>query len=240
MNGRVVTRLGERAHPERDRVRVDGRPLPRAARPLYYLVHKPRGVVTTTDDPQARRTVLDLLPPSRQRLFPVGRLDVASEGLVLLTNAGRVAQALLHPSFQVPRVYRVSVDGSVDADAMRRLCSGIELDGVLTARCELRLLERDPQRTRVEVQLGEGRRRQIRRMFESVGHPVRRLLRVRFGPLRLGGLRPGEWRRLRPDEVEAVERMAREAQRQAGPAGPPAQEGGSASESQSRGRRKSS
>ena len=206
VNDRTVTRLGTRARPGLDRVRVDGRPLPRAERPRYYLVHKPRGVVTTTRDPRARRTVLDLLP-ARERLFPVGRLDADSEGLVLLTNDGRAAQALLHPSFQVPRVYRVSVDGEVGAPALRRLAAGVELDGARTAPCELRVLERDPHRTRLEVRLTEGRRRQIRRAFEAVGHPVRRLLRVRFGPLRLGGLRPGDWRRLRPEEVAAVERM---------------------------------
>ena len=240
VNGRVVTQLGARAHPGRDRVRVDGRPLPRAERIRYYLVHKPRGVVTTTDDPQSRRTVMDLLPPGRERLFPVGRLDAASEGLVLLTNDGRVAQALLHPSFQVPRVYRVSIDGALDAAAMRQLSAGIELDGLPTARCELRLIERDPQRSRVEVKLAEGRRRQLRRMFEAVGHPVRRLLRVRFGPLRLGGLPPGEWRRLRPDEIVAIERMAHEALRGKGRGGGGSQDAGSLPASQSRGRRNSS
>jgi 23S rRNA pseudouridine2605 synthase len=211
VNGRVVAELGTRVDPRRDRVSVDGRRIRGAARPRYYVVHKPRGVVTTTDDPQARRTVLDLVP-ARERLFPVGRLDAASEGLILMTNDGAVAQAMLHPSFEVPRVYQVSVDGRVDAATMSKLSAGIELEtGERTAPCEVRLLARDPARTRLEIRLTEGRRRQIRRMLEQVGHPVRRLLRVQFGPLHLRGLRPGEWRRLRGEEAAALDRMAEQA-----------------------------
>ncbi len=216
VNGRVVTRPGTRIDPARDRVRVDGRRLPARTPPRYYIVHKPRGVVTTTDDPQARRTVVELVR-ARERLFPVGRLDAASEGLVLLTNDGLLAQAMLHPSFEVPRVYLVTVDGVVDAGVMSSLAAGVEIGpGEHTRPCEISLVSRDESRTKLQVQLVEGQRRQLRRMFESAGHPVRRLVRVQFGPLKLRGLRPGEWRRLRPDEAAAVGRMAEQARHRPG------------------------
>jgi 23S rRNA pseudouridine2605 synthase len=207
VNGAVVTAVGLRVRPA-DRVEVDGQILGRLPRRRYFVLHKPRGVVTTTGDPHARRTVLDLLPAS-ERLFPVGRLDAASEGLVLLTNDGTLAHRLLHPGFQVPRVYRVSVEGRVEAEALRRLVRGIELDGARTAPCEVRLVRRDEQHSVLEIRLVEGRRRQLRRMLEAVGHPVRRLVRVQFGPLRLRGLRLGEWRELLPEEARALERVLR-------------------------------
>ena len=207
VNGRVVKLLGTRADPGRDEIRVDGRRVGRARRRVYYLVHKPRGYVSTTRDPHASHTVMDLVR-SRARLFPVGRLDAASEGLLLLTNDGALAQVLLHPSFEVPRTYRVSVDGAVGADTLRRLSSGMELDGRQTAPCTARLLEREAQRSVVEIELIEGRRRQIRLLMARLGHPVRRLVRTRFGPLLLRGLGPGESRPLRARELAALERLA--------------------------------
>ncbi len=213
VNGVVVRELGTRADPASDRISIDGKRLPRRAQPRYYLVYKPRGVVTTTGDPHAKKTVLDLVP-SRERLFPVGRLDAASEGLILLTNDGDAAQALLHPSFEVARTYKVSVDGAVNADALRRLGSGIEIEGERTAPCEVEIVERDSSRTVLEMTLVQGRRRQIRKMLDSVGHPVRRLLRVRFGPLRLRGLRSGDWRPLTSAEASALERMRAQALRE--------------------------
>jgi 23S rRNA pseudouridine2605 synthase len=191
---------------------VRGRPIGRPARRKSYLVYKPRGVVTTTRDPHAKRTVLDLVPSS-ERLFPVGRLDAASEGLLLLTNDGAAAHALLHPSFEVERTYRVSVEGSVRAEALRRLAGGIEVEGRRAALVSARLLERDARRTVLEISLAEGRKRQIRRLMRAVGHPVRRLVRVRFGPLTLRGLAPGEWRPLRKQEQQALERMVSQAER---------------------------
>lgn len=206
VNGRVVRELGVRVDPARDRIAVDGERVGRPARPRYFVIHKPRGVVTTTRDPEGKRTVLDLIP-SRERLFPVGRLDAASEGLLLVTNDGALAQVMLHPSFEVPRTYKVSVDGFVEAEALRRLSRGIEMDATVTAPCEVRILAREENRTVLEIVLIEGRRRQIRRMMEAVGHPVRRLVRTQFGPLRLGGLRSGESRPLSASESEALERM---------------------------------
>jgi 23S rRNA pseudouridine2605 synthase len=211
VNGAVVRELGTRADPRRDSIRVKGRALGRPARRKSYLVYKPRGVVTTTRDPHAKRTVLDLVP-SRERLFPVGRLDAASEGLLLVTNDGAAAHALLHPSFGVERTYRVSVEGMVRADALRRLSKGIEIEGRRAALASARLLERDAEHTVLEVALGEGRKRQIRRLMRAIGHPVRRLVRTRFGPLALRGLGPGEWRPLSRQEQQALERMVRQAE----------------------------
>jgi 23S rRNA pseudouridine2605 synthase len=212
VNGSVVRELGSRADPRRDRIQVKGRAIGRPARRKSYLVYKPRGVVTTTRDPHAKRTVLDLVP-ARDRLFPVGRLDAASEGLLLLTNDGTLAHALLHPSFGVERTYRVSVEGSVRADALRRLSKGIEVEGQRMAVVSARLLERDDRHTVLEIALAEGRKRQIRALMRAVGHPVRRLVRTRFGPLTLRGLSPGEWRPLFEREQRALERMVSEAER---------------------------
>ena len=206
VNGRVVTELGTRAHPQRDRILVDGRRVAGKSRRQSYLVYKPRGVVSTTRDPHATKTVLDLVS-SRERLFPVGRLDAPSEGLLLLTNDGELTQALLHPSFEVPRTYRVSVEGELSGAEAQQISAGIELDGRQTAPCDVRVLSAAPDRSVVEITLIEGRRRQIREMMRALDHPVRRLLRIRFGPLRLGSLKPGESRRLRPAETQALERM---------------------------------
>lgn len=211
VNGRVVRELGTRIDPRRDRVSVDGRRIAERERARHFVLHKPRGVLSAASDSQGRRTVVDLVD-ARERLYPVGRLDVQSEGLLLLTNDGALAQALLHPSFEVPRVYRVSLDGEVSDEALARLASGVVLDdGERTRPCEVALLARDAERSKLEIRLTEGRKRQIRRMCEALGHRVRRLVRVQFGPLRLGGLRPGEWRPLRPAERAALARMVREA-----------------------------
>jgi 23S rRNA pseudouridine2605 synthase len=211
VNGQVVRELGRRIDPRRDRVSVDGRRIASRARPRHYLVHKPRGVVSSARDERERRTVVDLVD-SDERLFPVGRLDVQSEGLILLTNDGALAQALLHPSFEVPRIYRVSVDGAVSPTTIAKLAAGVVLDdGERTRPCEVRLLGLEAERSKLEICLAEGRRRQIRRMLEAVGHRVRRLVRVQFGPLRLGSLRPGEWRPLRPNERSALARLVERA-----------------------------
>ena len=147
VNGRVVTELGTRAHPQRDRILVDGRRVAGKSRRQSYLVYKPRGVVSTTRDPHATKTVLDLVS-SRERLFPVGRLDAPSEGLLLLTNDGELTQALLHPSFEVPRTYRVSVEGELSGAEAQQISAGIELDGRQTAPCDVRVLSAAPARRR--------------------------------------------------------------------------------------------
>ncbi len=209
VDGRVVRELGTRVDPGRQTVAVDGRRVATGRPRTTYVLHKPRGVVTTTRDPQARRTVLDLLP-DRERLFPVGRLDAGSEGLLLLTNDGALAQTLLHPSFEVSRTYRVSVDGSISRESLARLRRGVRVDGRRAVPREIRIVRTASDRTVVEITLQEGRRRQIRRMMQAVGHPVRRLVRTRVGPVPLGSRAAGKWRPLRPAEARALDRLVTE------------------------------
>jgi len=218
VNGAVAT-LGASADPARDDVRVDGMRL-EPERRSYWLLHKPKNVLATNADPFAadsgRRTVLDLLPAAarRTRLYPVGRLDLDSEGLLLLTNDGAVAQALLHPSHGCEREYRVDVWGEVTSRTAQRLARGVELEDGPTLPCRVRRLGYDTARgtSRLELVLREGRKRQIRRALLALGHPVRRLLRVRMGPLRLGTLPSGSARSLGPREQQALLRLVREAQ----------------------------
>ncbi len=200
VNGRVA-RLGDRADPTRDDIRLDGERLKRE-RPAYWLVHKPRGVVTTVRDDEGRRTVIDLLPKAAGRMFPVGRLDRETSGLLLLTNDGDVAHALLHPSLGNEREYRVSVKGALDSKTIERLERGVTLEEGRTAPARVSNVRFDPDtgHSSLTLTLIEGKKRQIRRSLLLLGFPVRRLVRVRMGPLRLGRLAVGEARPLRADE----------------------------------------
>jgi 23S rRNA pseudouridine2605 synthase len=202
VNG-VVAQLGDRADPEHDRIEVDGAPV--GVRPglVHYLLNKPPGVVTTASDPQGRPTVVELVP-AEPRVFPVGRLDADTEGLLLLTNDGELAQRLTHPSFGVDKEYLAHVEGSPSRGAIRRLRAGIELEDGLTAPAKVSLVGDRLLR----ITIHEGRKRQVRRMCEAVGHPVRRLVRVRIGPLSDRRLAPGEWRELARHEVRALERAS--------------------------------
>jgi pseudouridine synthase len=214
LNGAVAT-VGESADPEVDEVRVDGRLLARGRR-AYWLLHKPRGVLTTTRDPHARApdrpTVMDVLPPQarRERLFPVGRLDLESEGLLLLTNDGDVAHALLHPSLGSEREYRVTVKGRLSDELARRLAEGPRLDDGPMAPCRVgpRRCDARRDRTSFALTLREGRKRQIRRALAQLGHPVVRLVRTRMGPLRLGRLARGEARPLNARERRQLRAFA--------------------------------
>lgn len=200
--------LGQSADPARDAIAVDGEPIERE--PLeYWLAHKPPGVLTTVSDPFGRPTVVELLPERAGRLFPVGRLDRDTEGLVLLTNDGALANRLLHPSYGVEREYQVTVRGHVKRRTFQMLARGVELDGVSTARARVSgaHFDEDPPTSRFELVLTEGRKRQIRRALRALGHPVIRLVRVRMGPLRLGRLRAGGARPLNPGERRALARV---------------------------------
>ncbi|HLV81947.1 MAG TPA: pseudouridine synthase, partial [Chthonomonadaceae bacterium] len=212
VNGRVVTESGTKVDPQRDDIRVEGVPIGTAAtpKPVYIMLHKPRGVVSTVRDPHAQKTVLDLVSQVETRVYPVGRLDADSAGLLLLTNDGEFANRLTHPRYHVPRVYRVRARGFLDREAARRLQEGIELPDGMTAPAGLSFVEYDPatQCTIVDITLYEGRNRQVRRMMEAVGHPVRELTRIAFGNLRLGMLAPGTWRKLRPEEVAGLLQLA--------------------------------
>ena len=223
MNGDVAE-LGAKADPERDEIRVDGEPI-RAERPRYWLLHKPRDVLTTTGDERAtrdgRRTVMDLLPPEarKERVFPVGRLDAESEGLLLLTNDGDVAHALLHPSLGTEKEYRVTVRGELDEATAQRLAEGIELDDGPMAPCTVSKRSYDSERSRTALTLTvrEGRKRIIRRAMQALGHHVIRLVRTRMGPLRLGPLPVGEVRALTGGEIEGLRRFSRGRRRDAKP-----------------------
>ncbi|MGQ0560434.1 MAG: pseudouridine synthase [Gemmatimonadota bacterium] len=196
VNGQVVTELGTKVDPATDAITVDGRNI-ESAQPVWVALHKPRGYVSTRDDPQGRPTIYDLLPESLHSLFYVGRLDVDSEGLMLLTNAGDQAHRLLHPSFGVSRVYEVLVKGDVARETVERLLRGVELeDGVARAESVERLPASKVGASRLRLILREGRKREVRRMLSAVGRPVRRLRRTRYGPIELGNLPSGKWRLL--------------------------------------------
>jgi 23S rRNA pseudouridine2605 synthase len=181
------------------RVTVDGRPLQGAEPRVVYAVNKPAGVVSTARDSHGRPTVVELVRARGLRLYPVGRLDADSSGLILLTNDGELANRLTHPSFEVPKTYRARLGGgAVAAGALEALRRGVPLDGSLTAPARVRRVRGNL----IELTIHEGRKRQVRRMCEAVGHPVLELERIAFGPLRLAGLRPGAHRRLRSGEVE--------------------------------------
>lgn len=210
VNGRTVTELGTKADPAADEIRVDGRRVKAAQTLRYLLLHKPRGYVTTRRDPQKRQTVMDLLHGVREYVYPVGRLDYDSEGLLLLTNDGDLAAALTHPRHEVEREYRAVVAGVPDQRALERLARGVVLDGRRTAPASVRLAAGDRDRSArsavLTLTIREGRNRQVRRMCEAVGHPVQRLTRVRIGPLRDDRLRPGQVRDLTPAEVRALKK----------------------------------
>lgn len=211
VNGQAVREPGTRADPAADDVRVDGRRVGRTPRPRYLMVHKPPGYVTTRSDPHHRKTVLDLIPGVREYVYPVGRLDYESEGLVLLTNDGELAAVLMHPRHGVPRVYEVTVRGIPSPAQLRRLSAGIAVDGRRTEPARVRMLPRRADRredVEVRVVLREGRNRQVRRMFDAIGHPVRRLRRTHIGPIALRGLKPGAARALTAAEVEALRKAA--------------------------------
>ncbi len=205
VDGRVVRRPGTKADPRTQRITVEGRPLPRPQPYQYWILHKPPGVVSTARDPQGRPRVLDYLPAQLEaRLFPVGRLDRDSEGLILLTNHGELAQRLTHPSFQVPKHYRVWVKGQPSRQAIARLRRGLELEDGPTAPARVYLKATNPRQSKLSFVIHEGRKRIIRRMCLAVGHPVLRLVRVGLGPLRLGDLPPGAARPLSRPEVQRL------------------------------------
>ncbi|MBA52384.1 MAG: MFS transporter [Acidimicrobiaceae bacterium] len=197
INGQVAT-LGDKVG-QSDRIELDGIPVLRDPDLVHYLLNKPRDVVSTVQDPQGRATVVDLVP-SYARVFPVGRLDADSEGLIILTNDGDLTQRLTHPSFGVPKEYLTHVEGVPSRSALRRLRDGIELEDGLTAPAEVSM----PQDGALRLVIHEGRNRQVRRMCAEIGHPVLRLVRIRIGPITDPNLAVGEWRNLTRDEVRSL------------------------------------
>ena len=222
VNGQVITEMGSKADPERDHIKVDGKLLRGPERPKYLLVNKPRGYVTSVSDPEGRRTVMSLLHSVGERVYPVGRLDYASEGLLLLTNDGALANRLTRASSHVPKTYLIKISGQPEEQDIARLRRGIHLHGtpgqnglrrarrgaslesVHTAPAKIRLIK-EAENPWYEVTLIEGRNRQIRRMFEEIGHHVEKIRRVGYGPLTLD-VEPGQFRELTPQEVESLRR----------------------------------
>jgi 23S rRNA pseudouridine2605 synthase len=202
VNGEVAT-LGTRADPESDAIEVDGARIGVRQGLVHYLLNKPAGVVTTASDPQGRPAVVGLVPAD-PRVYPVGRLDADTEGLLILTNDGELAHRLTHPSFGVDKEYLAEVEGRPSRGAVRRLREGVELDDGPTAPAKVSLVDDHTLR----ITIHEGRNRQVRRMCDAVGHPVRRLVRVRIGPLGDRRLAPGQWRELTQAELRSLERAA--------------------------------
>lgn len=208
VDGRTVTELGFRVAPEGHEIRVDGQTIDRPDR-VYYAVNKPLGVVSTNRDPSGRPRVIDLVPKARERLFPVGRLDLHSAGLILLTNDGDLANRLTHPRYGVQKQYRVLVAGQPTPEVLAELKRGVRLAEGLARVDEIRVHAKRGKSTVLDITLSEGRNREIRRILARVGHKVLELLRTAVGPIRLGKLRPGEYRRLTHDEAAALRRAAR-------------------------------
>lgn len=201
-------RLGMKADPEKDSIKVDGRLLTAAEPKVYFMFNKPVNVVTSLQDPEGRPTVKDYLKGIKYRVYPVGRLDFDSEGLILLTNDGDFANIVLHPSRKVPKTYLVKVKGVLEEEDLERLRKGVRLEDGVTAPAEVRKVRKLEANSWVEITLREGRKRQIRRMLEKVGHPVLRLKRTRVGGVALGDLGPGGVRRLSPEEVKKIKYYA--------------------------------
>jgi 23S rRNA pseudouridine2605 synthase len=211
VNGQVVTELGTKADPESDHIRVNGKLLQGAERHVYLLMNKPKGYVTTLKDPENRPTVMDLLRGVGARVYPVGRLDYASEGLLLLTNDGEFANMLMKAASHVPKTYMVKVAGVPTPDGLSKLRSGLTIQSergrrVKTAPAQVKVI-REANNPWYEVTLIEGKNRQIRRMFEAIGHHVEKIKRVRYGTLELD-VHPGKFRRLTPAEVSRLKSMA--------------------------------
>lgn len=206
VNGKIVRELGTTVS-ETDRVDVSGTPIVLQNEPTYLLLHKPVNVMTTMRDPEGRRTVADLIPKGVPRVVPVGRLDYDTSGVLLLTNDGELANVLTHPRFGVDKTYRVVVKGRLLPDEIRRLQSGVWLEEFKAAGAAVRVVATRRETSVLDITIHEGKNRQVRRMFEAVGHPVVALARMRFGPLRLGDLQPGQTRPLTARELAQLRNL---------------------------------
>jgi len=212
VNGRVVRELGTRVDPARDHIKVNGHHLEPGQPQVFLMLNKPKGFVSSLSDPEGRPTVKDLLPGVSVRVFPVGRLDYDSEGLMLLTNHGDLAQALMHPRYHVPKTYMIKVKGVLTDEEIRPLERGVELEEGVTSPARVTKVRKAEQNSWLEITIHEGRKHQVKRMLEAVGHPVLKLIRVRFGPLSLGDLPIGQYRFLTDRESNALRAIIRKHQ----------------------------
>lgn len=207
VNGQVVTQLGVKIDESRDRVEVDGRQVRLPSIKVYLLLNKPAGYIVTMDDPQKRRTVVELLPRLPVRVFPVGRLDGETEGALLFTNDGELANRLMHPRYQVKKIYEVKVKGFVEDKDLEKLEKGIFVDGRKTAPAKAKVIYRNKENSLIHLEVYEGRKHEVRKMFYALGFEVKRLRRVSFGGVTIKGLRRGFWRYLKPEEVERLKKL---------------------------------
>lgn len=207
VNGQPVRELGFKVDPARDRIELDGRPV-EVEPPVYIMLNKPRGYICTLRDPQGRPRVTDLVYGIAQRIYPVGRLDYDTEGLLILTNDGDFAHALTHPRHEITKTYLVRVSGRPRSRDLNKLRRGIMLSDGPTAPARVAVIKKDPETTLLKVSIHEGRKRQMRRMFAAIGHPVIELKRIAVGPLTLGELRVGKFRHLTPEEVEKLKKAS--------------------------------
>jgi len=207
VNGRVVRELGSKADPEKDHVKVSGKLINPRQPKVYLMLNKPREVVTTLSDPMGRVTVKALLRGVRARVYPVGRLDYDSEGLLILTNDGELVQRMLHPRFRVPKTYEVKVKGVLTDEEIRDLSKGTVLSDGRTLPCRIRKIQKTEKNSWLEMTIYEGRNRQIRRMLEGTDHPVLKLKRVRMATLELGALPIGQYRYLSASEIKSLKRL---------------------------------
>lgn len=210
VNGVRVTELGTTVNAAVDTVTVDGQPIRPETSFHYFALHKPTGYVTTVRDPRGRPTVMQLVPDVGARLYPIGRLDTPTTGLLLFTNDGDLAHKLMHPRYEVPKRYRATVRGRIAPETIRRLRRGVRLEDGMTAPAKVRSIQANEHQSLVEITLIEGRNRQVRRMTAAVGHPVLELQRMSFGPVQLGNLVTGRCRPLSQREVVALQQAVRE------------------------------
>ncbi|MDK2984652.1 MAG: rRNA synthase [Clostridia bacterium] len=207
VNGKVVRKLGTKVDPDNDKIELDDRPIKGKEKKVYILLYKPSGYVTTMKDPQGRKTVADLVSPIPQRIYPVGRLDYDTEGLLLMTNDGKLVYRLTHPSHEVKKTYLATVKGHPSERALRRLRHGIKLEDGMTAPARVKLLKAYNNSSLLELIIHEGKNRQVRRMCEAVGHPVLKLKRTKVGFLTLDNLSKGEFRYLTNSEIKRLKEM---------------------------------
>ncbi len=204
VDGKVVTEMGTKVDPDAQDIECDGIHVAAREKKIYILLHKPAGFLSTVDDPQGRPIVTDLLPHVKERVYPVGRLDLDTEGALLLSNDGELAQKILHPSHEVNKTYVAKVKGQPGKKKLGALSRGIDLDGRKTWPAGIEVLHIEQQATTIKIIIHEGRKRQVRKMFDAVGHPVLQLKRTAYGQLELGDLRPGKYRFLSPEDIKMI------------------------------------
>ncbi|MFC2165171.1 pseudouridine synthase [Acidobacteriota bacterium] len=207
VNNEVVQTLGAKVDGAKDVITIDGKKIKPIDQSQYLILNKPPGYLVTLKDPLQRPTILDLLPDLKTRVFPVGRLDFDSEGLLLLTNDGELANRLMHPRYGIKKVYLVKVKNVPERSRLQILEQGIRIDGKKTAPAKVKLLKSGSRRALIRIELTEGRKREVRKMFEAIGHPVRELKRIQFAELNLKNLKRGHWRHLTPNEISNLKKI---------------------------------